>query len=670
MLRQRLAGIVPLTLIVSLAVAVASAAADPPLGFSACPSDSSFSCATLPVPLDRGGQIPGAVALSVERRLAGATPSTDAVVGLAGGPGQAALPLADFMASALAPALKTRDLLVFDQRGTGKSDPLDCVALDGQGHGTLADWFSQCALQIGAQRGLFTTQDSVQDLEALRATSGYDKLVLYGTSYGTKVALEYAARYPQHVEALLLDSVVPTDAPDPFQLPTLAAIRPALSELCSSRACAGITATPLADIAALGARLHAHALSGTVYDGAGHPAHSTLNTVDLLDILQAGDLNPALRALLPAAVRSALRGDPDPLLRLNLLSKGLIPNVPGALGFRRARSAVPHPAATTSSAPDSESNALNAATICEEAPFPWQRTAPVATRRGQALAALRAIAVADFYPFDPTTSYLDSPTPNCLEWPNAAPPPPPAAAALPDVPTLILSGAQDLRTPTSSARAVAASIPGSQLLVVPYTGHSVIGDDLSGCAKAAVAAFFSSGSVQPCKPTSDTFTPTPIAPTKVDHLSTTRALPGKPGRTLTAVLDSVLDLERQMIGATLQANQRLPVGAGLGGLHGGVATITAAGVRLRRFSFITGIQLSGLLPTSNGKLQTATVEVAGAGAAPGTVRISNGKRTSGTLGGKRFDIATSTVKLSSAASAGQWPAGAVDLDQPLAPRIP
>ncbi len=49
----------------------------------------------------------------------------------------------------------------------------------------------------------------------------------------------------------------------------------------------------------------------------------------MLGILQAGDLNPALRALLPAAVRSALRNYPDPLLRLQLLAEGLIPNVPG-----------------------------------------------------------------------------------------------------------------------------------------------------------------------------------------------------------------------------------------------------------------------------------------------------------------------------------------------------
>ena len=47
---------------------------------------------------------------------------------------------------------------------------------------------------------------------------GYEKLVLYGTSYGTKVALEYAERYPENVEALVLDSVVLPEGPEPFSL--------------------------------------------------------------------------------------------------------------------------------------------------------------------------------------------------------------------------------------------------------------------------------------------------------------------------------------------------------------------------------------------------------------------------------------------------------------------
>ena len=85
----------------------------------------------------------------------------------------------------------------------------------------------------------------MEDIEAIRQAGGYEKLVLYGTSYGTKVALEYAERYPQHVEALVLDSVVPAGGPEPFALATFQAIAGVLDELCANNACAGITANPL-----------------------------------------------------------------------------------------------------------------------------------------------------------------------------------------------------------------------------------------------------------------------------------------------------------------------------------------------------------------------------------------------------------------------------------------
>src|SRR5439155_3007942 len=204
-----------------------------------------------------------------------------------------------------APALGTRDLLVFDQRGTGASGPLSCAALSAPAGAPIPRLLERCALQIGPARGDYTTPESVADIEALRRAAGYERLVLYGTSYGTKVALQYAARYPGRVEALLLDSVVPADGPEPLALPSFLAMPAVLGELCSNRACAGITANPLRDIARLARRLRKRALRGAAFDGAGERSNAAVSESDLLEILQAGDLNPALRALLPAAVRSA-----------------------------------------------------------------------------------------------------------------------------------------------------------------------------------------------------------------------------------------------------------------------------------------------------------------------------------------------------------------------------
>ncbi len=637
------------TALLSGALATLGAPAAGALSFSSCASTTAFACASLPVPLDRASGMPGTISLSVERRAAGAVQSRDAVLALAGGPGQATLPLGEFIAQALAPALTNRDLLIFDQRGTGSSNPLGCPALSSFSAGSVSQLFEQCARQIGPARGAYTTQESVQDIEALREATGYEKLVLYGTSYGTKVALEYAERYPQHVEALVLDSVVPTDGPEPFEIPSFQAIGSVLSELCSGQACAGITSNPLADIARLTATLRKHALGGSAYDGAGKRHAVTLNEVGLLDIIEAGDLNPALRALLPAAVQSALRHDPDPLLRLKLLSEGLIPSVPVSPGAEEGSAGI--------------DEALFVTTTCEETPFPWQRTGSPATRLAEADGYLRAQRSSVFYPFDRSTALQNSLVPDCAGWPDASPPPP-TPTGLPDVPTLILSGAQDMRTPTSSARRVAALIADAQLLIVPFTGHSVLGSDFSGCAERAVAAFFADAPVQACTSARNMFAPTPITPSKLAYVHPPQGLGGKPGRTLTSALDALLDLSRLVTAATLQADEQLPSGSSFGGLHGGSARLTSSAATLRDFTFVPGVELSGTFPIKDGALQAATIRVSGPDASAGTVRIGSGTRVSGTLAGRHFDLSLAKVKLSRVQSAGEWPAHPLTLPHP------
>ncbi len=601
-----------------------------------------MSCTDLPVPLDRSGAAPGTIALSVARELSGSTPSSSAVLMLAGGPGQAALPFGEFAAQALAPALHGRDMLVFDQRGTGSSDPLSCPALESP-RGTIERVFQQCAEQIGRVRGAFTTQETVQDIEALRRAAGYQKLVLYGTSYGTKVALEYAERYPEHVEAMVLDSVVPTDGPEPFAIPSFQALPGVLRELCAQSACAGITPEPVADLTSLIARLRRQELAGSVYDGLGHRHDARLGEQSLLDVLLAGDLNPALRALLPAAIRSALHGEPDPLLRLQALSEGLIPNVP----VRRGDEAGAGEA----------DEALFVATTCEEAPFPWQRSAPAATRLAEALGFLKAQPASEFSPFDPGTALKASLVAACAAWPDASPPPP-AQAALPDVPTLILSGAQDLRTPSSGALSVAARIPGASVVVVPFTGHSVIGSDLTGCAAKAVASFFAGTPVEPCTGAKDVLGPTPVTPRRLSSIRPPAALPGRAGRTLVAVLDTLVDLNRQVIAATLQTNQALPSGASFGGLHGGYARLSSASAVLHDLTFVAGVRLSAAFRVSHGRLEPATIRIGGSTAAAGTVRLgSTSSRVSGTLGGRHFDLSIAKVRLSRT-TPGEWPSTA------------
>jgi pimeloyl-ACP methyl ester carboxylesterase len=614
-----------------------SASASSSLYFIPCAGEPQFGCSQLAVPLDRSGAVGGTISLSVERKLAGATPSSTALLMLAGGPGQAALPFTEYVAKTMAPALRGRDLLVFDQRGTGTSDPLNCPALEQPSLSSQTSLIAQCATQIGPARGGFTTQESVADIEALREAAGYQKLILYGTSYGTKVALEYAERYPQNVEALVLDSVVPVDGPEPFYIPSFEAVPSVIDQLCSGSECAGITNNALGDLTELTARLRKRPLSGSVYDGSGHRHNSTMNETGLFDVLMAGDLNPALRALLPAAIRSALTGYPDPLLRLQALSEGLVPSLPE--GGEQA---------------GGDEEALFWTTTCEEDPFPWNRAASGATRESEALAYLHSQPASDFGPFDAATALSIGTVEPCSAWPDASPAPP-AAAPLPNVPTLIFSGGQDLRTPTANASAVAAEIPDAQVEVVPFTGHSVIGSDLTGCAAKALEAFFGGAPVVPCSATHEPLHPTPVTPRSLSGVHTPSGLRGRPGRTLVAVLDTLVDLNEQVIAATLQVDSQLPSGASFGGLHGGYARLTSTKAVLKNLSFVPGVWLNATFAVSHGALATSTIRVSGKDAAAGEVRVgADSTRVTGTLGGERFDLSLAKVKLASAGS-GEWP---------------
>jgi hypothetical protein len=315
--------------------------------------------------------------------------------------------------------------------------------------------------------------------------------------------------------------------------------------------------------------------------------------------------------------------------------------------------------------PDASSEGVDEAlfvdTTCEETAFPWQRSSPPATRAAEGLAALRALPSFDFYPFNPSVEWADSVLPGCAQWPNVAPAPPPIAP-LPSVPTLILSGAQDLRTPTAGAEAVASRIPGSQLEVVPYTGHSVLGSDFSGCAQATVRAFFTTGVAPPCNATRNPFAPTPITPRKLAFVKPVAGVTGRAGSTLAVVLDTILDLERQVIGATLQAAHALPSGSSFGGLRGGYARISSSSLRLRRLSFVPGVQISGTFTIVRGRLRPANVRVEGTLAARGVVRVG-APRVTGTLGGHRFSVEIAKVRLSRTGVSG---VGAI----PLTPRLP
>lgn len=147
----------------------------------------------------------------------------DAVFILAGGPGVAATNLASYAEETFNGS--GRDIVLVDARGTGKSNPLHCdfPGSDADLQGYFTDFLppfhvTSCLANLVTRADVtqYTTSRVIDDLEAVRRRLGYKQVDLYGTSYGTRVAIEYMRRYPKRVRSAILDGVVPPS----FALPS------------------------------------------------------------------------------------------------------------------------------------------------------------------------------------------------------------------------------------------------------------------------------------------------------------------------------------------------------------------------------------------------------------------------------------------------------------------
>jgi pimeloyl-ACP methyl ester carboxylesterase len=398
------------------------------------------------------------------------------VIGLTGGPGQAGVMFADSYDYILPTA--GRDLVMIDQRGTGASGLLRCPSLERGGGFSAAA--AACGRRLGARRSFYTSADSAADLEALRIRLGVPRIALFAVSYGTRVAVEYARRYPQHVERMVLDSPIGIGALDPLARETLGAVSRVLRTVCRD-GCGGAAAHPVSDMARLVARLRRSPIRRVLRRGT-RDARISVGVDDLLGMLLASDLDPQLMRRIPPAVRAADHGNDRPLLRLRLGAFG-----PGGGGEPEPVSAF--------------DPAIYVATTCEESPLAWDPAASPATRAAQARAALAATPAAALAPFDRGAALSFGTLPLCGGWPapTRVVEPPPALPLPTTVHTLVLSGDLDLRTPLENARILTRALHG-RLVIERGAGHAVLGQRSDGCATPAVAAFLAHRPLADCRP--------------------------------------------------------------------------------------------------------------------------------------------------------------------------
>ena len=595
----------------ALAVAVSltlPAGAQAAIDFRSC---NGIGCGRLVVPLDRSGAVPGRVSLHVERRPARRRPRRGVTLLLAGGPGQpstaAFRPYGEF--AALTPR---NDIVAFDPRGTGRSGLLRCPALE---RASLIDpgrEAAACARRLGARRGFYRTSETVDDIEALRAELGVERLTLLGVSYGTLVAQAYAARYPQRVERVLLDSVLDVSGVDPLYRDIFGAVPRVLRATCRS-GCRSFTADSVADLSRLVRRIATRGpLRGRLTLAGGRRRPAALTRQGLFFTLLAGDLDDLSRASFPGAVRAALRGDPAPILRLEQ---------------RAIRS-------EGSGTPRDFSTALYAATSCEEIPFPWTRFSDPVTRFAEIRAAFAQIPAGAFRPFDRATSAGNDFIRLCRRWPEAspAPAPGPPPGSLPDVPVLMLSGELDLRTPLETARGALGDWPRARLLVAPNYGHSVL-SSFSACVATAVRRFFRGGRLPArCRGERPLFAPLPPPPTALRQLRSLAGVGGRDGRVVQAVRLTIVDVYEEFFSHLLLGPARRVRG---GGLRGGSWSYAAGADRLRMddVELVPGLRVSGTVLRFAGRRPRAVLRVSGPATPDGMLVLRN-RRVSGRLGGR------------------------------------
>jgi hypothetical protein len=283
-------------------------------------------------------------------------------------------------------------------------------------------------------------------------------------------------------------------------------------------------------------------------------------------------------------------------------------------------------------APRELSTALYAATTCEEGRLPWARSSPFSTRRAQAARAVGALGEAQIRPFDRATVLGGDVLDLCSRWPESPVDPTPGAGPLPNVPTLLVEGSDDLRTPVETAREVSARIPRSQVVPVRNVGHSPISVGLSRCATKLVPAFVRGRRLPRTCADARTLGPGAVAPRSLRQVARLRGVRGTPGRSASAVRLTLRDIIDDVVFAKPSDSGRTIRG---GGLRGGRYVVGSRdALAVKRLSYVPGLRISGRIIRFGSKKQHGRLRVRGPRGAGGVLRV-RGRHIAGRLGGRR-----------------------------------
>ena len=380
----------------------------------------------------------------------------EALLAIAGGPGQSAIDNAAGFDAMLSKVRQQRDILLIDQRGTGRSNLLTCdegaqspLSFDDDNADTLAET-QKCLAKIDADVTQYGSLNAIKDFEAVRQHLGYKKLHIYGISYGTRMAQLYMRLYPAHLATVTLDGIVPMQQ---SVLEIGASIDRGFDLLfkdCQETAACHAQFPELkAEFDQVAASLAKAPVMENVYDPVtGEKTMLTMTRGKFYGSIRMALYQANVRALVPHAIHQAAKHNFQPILGLYSLT---IDNAGMAMG-------------------------MHASVVCGE---DMHRITP----------AMREQAQHSFM----GKTMLEGLEATCEVWKVPAVDDSFSEPISSDIPTLLLSGEIDPATPPSWGELAMEKLTNAKHFVAPYATHGVA---YQSCANNLIADLVRSGSVK------------------------------------------------------------------------------------------------------------------------------------------------------------------------------
>lgn len=437
-------------------------------------------CGAVTVPEDRTVADGNTIRLAVVVfKAQGDETQPDPVILLSGGPGEKTVASALDVSLVLAAFRDERDLIIFDQRGVGLSEPaLECPEFTESLFETLDELDPETALRTqydalmscrdrlvaeGFNLSAYNTAENAADVNDIRLALGYEQVNLYGGSYGTLLGQTVMRNHPQGLRSVVLGAVLPAEKSFFVHVPTTVvnATLHLLASCAADEACQNAYPDLKQTLYDSIDRLNADPVPIEVtnpLDGQSYASWLTGDEVfgNLVLFLYITDIIPVL----PQAIANVADGDYELMTQLSSTSLALF---------------------------DALSRGMMLSVLCAEdligvTPEDYLETRSEMPRELAGTADPEDIIEYSFFGI-------------CKQWPVAQADPAVKQPVVSDIPTLILEGEFDPVTPTAYAEQVAEHLSNSYLYEFPGIGHNIL--IASNCARDIAGQFMADPTSEP-----------------------------------------------------------------------------------------------------------------------------------------------------------------------------